>query len=283
MKLEYKVIILSVMVGLLFIAAEMLSRFFAVGSITGSTMEALQFLFEPLTTDEGLFFNFVILLLCFVFGVLLARLISQVLKAKGVAKQTDIEKNMILDFVPEIVIYMTSEYKIVWASRSFYKETNLYESDIVGTSIIEMGRILFPADTANAMFEEFLQKKEVASEIKSFKNKYWQILSNAARDGNGQVNGYVLLAIDITDNKRNEEMKRLSYERLEDNIEQFATVIDNIRNPLSSVVLLAETSSDCETAQKIIQECDDIEEVITRLDEGWSNSEEIRNFLKKDL
>lgn len=283
MKLEYKVIVLSVMVGVLLIAAEMLSRFFTVGPGTGSFGDALGFLFEPLTTDQGLFFNLVILLLCFVFGVLLARLINQVLKAKGVAKQTDIEKNMILDFVPEIVIFMTNECKIVWASRSFYTETGLYESDIVGKSIIDMGKILFPALPAEAMFLEFLEKKEVASELKSFKNKYWQILSNAARDEDGEVTGYVLLAIDITSTKRDEEMKRISYERLEDNIEQFATVVDNIRNPLSSVVLLAETSKDQDAAKKILKQCDEIEGVITKLDEGWTDSEEIRNFLKKHL
>ncbi len=283
MKLEYKVIILSVLVGLLFIAAELLSRFVAAGPITGSTIEALKFLFEPMTTDEGLFFNLVILLLCFVFGVLLARLINQVLKAKGVAKQTDIEKNMILDFVPEIVIYMTGEYKIKWASRSLYTETGLTEPDIVGKTIMDLGTKLFPGEAANEMFAEFLEKKEIASEIKSLKNKYWQIISNAARDEDGDVTGYVLLAIDITANKLDEEMKRVSYERLEANIEQFATVIDNIRNPLSSVVLLAETSNDRETARKIIIQCDDIEEVIAQLDEGWANSEEIRNFLKKHL
>ncbi|WNY23973.1 hypothetical protein MmiHf6_12970 [Methanimicrococcus hongohii] len=283
MKLEYKVIILSVLVGVLFIAAELFSRFVAADPETADFTEMLKFLFEPMTTNEGLFLNLVILLLCFVFGVLLARLINQVLKAKGVAKQTDIEKNMILDAVPEIVIYMTNEYKIKWVSRSFYTETNLTESDIVGNSIKELGDRLFPSETINVMFEEFLEKKDIASEIKSLKGKYWQVISNVAKNDDGEVTGYVLLAIDITANKRDEEMKRISYERLEANIEQFATVIDNIRNPLSSVVLLAETSRDPYASEKIIIQCDEIEEVIAKLDEGWANSEEIRNFLKKHL
>ncbi|MBZ3936326.1 PAS domain-containing protein [Methanimicrococcus blatticola] len=283
MKLEYKVIILSVLVGLLFIFAELLSRYFTAGPDTGSVGESVKFLFEPMTTDEGLFFNLVILLLCFVFGVLLARLINQVLKAKGVAKQTDIEKNMILDFVPEIVIYMTAEYKIKWASRSLYTETGLSESELVGKSITDLGTKLFPSEPALELFAEFLERKEIASEIKSLKNKYWQIISNTARDEDGEVSGYVLLAIDITETKRDEEMKRVSYERLEANIEQFATVIDNIRNPLSSVFLLAETSYDHMAAEKIIEQCNEIEEVIAKLDEGWANSEEIRNFLKKHL
>lgn len=283
MKLEYKVIILSVFVGLLFILAELVSNFMAADHEVSGISEALDFLFEPLTTDQGLFFNLIILLLCFVFGVLLARLINQVLKAKGVARQTDIEKNMILESVPEIVIYITNEFKVKWASNSFYKETGFREDDVVDKYIIDLGKNLFSEEKVNLVFAMFMDKKEIAVEMKSIKNKYWQVISNAAVDENGQATGYVLLAIDITANKYEEEMKRLSYERLENNIEQFATVIDNIRNPLSSVVLLAETSEDREAAEKIIKECDEIEEVIARLDEGWANSEEIRNFLKKHL
>ncbi|MDR0767154.1 MAG: PAS domain-containing protein [Methanosarcinales archaeon] len=283
MKLEYKVIILSVLIGVLFILAEMLSRFIAAGPETVSLVEALSFLFEPLTTSEGLFLNSVILLLCFVFGVLLARLINQVLKAKDVVKQTEIEKGAVLDAVPEIVLYITKEYKIEWVSRSFYTETKLEEADVIGNCITKVAKTLFPAETMEPVFEEFLEKEKIAIEMKTLQDKYWQIISNVAKNDDGEVTGYVLLAIDITESKRNEEMKRISYERLEANIEQFATVVDNIRNPLSSVVLLAEISSDQEASEKIIVLCDEIEEVIAKLDDGWANSEEIRNFLKKHL
>ena len=135
----------------------------------------------------------------------------------------------------------------------------------------------------NAYFDEFKINKTIDVEIQSRKGKYWQILSNPAKDENGNVTGYVLLAIDITENKRDEEMKRRSYEQLESNIEQFATVIDNIRNPLSGIVLLSEMSPDQKTAGQVVEQCDEIEEVISKLDEGWAKSEDIRDFLKKHL
>lgn len=283
MKLEYKVVILSVMVGVLFILAEMFSRLLSSGPETRSTAEALTFLFEPLTTDQGLFFNLVILLLCFVFGILLARLISQVLKAKDVARQKDIEKNMILEFVPEIVIYINNDYRIKWASRSLYTETGMTESEVVGQIIDNTTGKLFSQEQVNAYLDEFKINKTIDVEIQSRKGKYWQVLSNTAKDENGNVTGYVLLAIDITENKRDEEMKRRSYEQLESNIEQFATVIDNIRNPLSGIVLLSEMSADQKTAGQVVEQCDEIEEVISKLDEGWAKSEDIRDFLKKHL
>ena len=282
MKLEYKVIILSVMVGILFILAETFSRFLSHDP-KNRTPLTLSFLFEPLMTNQGLFFVLIILLLCFVFGVLLASLISQVLKAKDIARQKDNEKNMILEFVPEIVIYITADDRIKWISRSFYTETNLTESDIVGKKLDEAAGQLFPQEQMNLFYNEIKVREMVDFEIRSLTGKYWRVLSNPSKDENGDVSGYVLLAIDITNIKRDERMKRRSYEQLESNINQFAAVVDNIRNPLSSIVLLTEIYENTETAGKVLQQCDDIEEVISILDEGWVKSEDIRNFLKKHL
>ncbi|MCL2549527.1 MAG: PAS domain-containing protein [Methanimicrococcus sp.] len=282
MKLEHKVVILSVIIGILFILAEMFSNFLSHDP-RGRTSWSLAFLFEPLMTGEGLFFVLIILLLCFVFGTLLASLISQVLKAKEIARQKDIEKNTILEFVPEIVIYVTNDDRVKWISRSLYTVTGMAESEIVGKKIDEMAGKLFSPEQMDIFYNEIKVSKLIDIEIQSLKGKYWRILSNPSKDENGDISGYVLLAIDITNTKRDERMKRRSYEQLENNINQFATVIDNIRNPLSSIVLLTEIYENNDTADRVLEQCDEIEKVISILDEGWAKSEDIRNFLKKHL
>ncbi|MCL2862492.1 MAG: PAS domain-containing protein [Methanimicrococcus sp.] len=285
MKLEYKVVMLSVMIGILFILAETFSRFLALDPMNKNVdpISVLHILFEPLTTNQGIFFVLIILLLCTVFGLLLASLISQVLKAKDAVKQKDIEQNTILEFVPEIVIYLTLDECIKWVSHSFYLETELTENDIVGKKILEMSGKLFKPEQSRIFFDEFEVNKRIDIEIQSTKGKYWRILSNPSKDENGSITGYVLLAIDITDNKRDEKIKRRSYEQLESNINQFAAIVDNIRNPLSSIVLLTEIYEKEETAAQVFEQCGEIEEVISRLDEGWAKSEDIRNFLKEHL
>ena len=283
MKLEYKVIILSVAVGVLFILAEILSKFAMMNPGTGNSSNATDLLFEPLTMDQNVYIYFSILLLCLIFGLMLARMVNQILKEKKTSKQKDIEKDMILDFVPEIVIYVDKGYRIKWASRSLYTETGLSKKDIVDKYFDDIALNLFDLKIIAEGIENFKANRIIDIEVSSRKGKYWQILSNPSKDENGNETGHVFLAIDITKNKRDEEMKRRSYEQLESNIEQFATVIDNIRNPLSSIVLLADVSDDKKTADQIIQQCDDIEEVISKLDEGWAKSEDIRNFLKKHL
>jgi len=283
MKLEHKVVILSVMIGILFILAEMFSHFLSIDPRSKDNTDLFTALFEPLTTNQGLFFVLIILLLCFVFGTLLSSLISQVMKAKGVARQKDIETNTILEFVPEILIYLTSDERIKWVSQSFYTETGLPESEIIDNRIEEIIKKLIRKEHIDSFVYEYRVNKKIDIEVQSLTGGYWRVLSNPSKNENGEVTGYILLAIDITDNKRNERIKRRSYEQLESNINQFATVVDNIRNPLSSIVLLTEIFESEKTAVKVLEQCNGIEEVISRLDEGWSKSEDIRNFLKEHL
>jgi len=78
-----------------------------------------------------------------------------------------------------------------------------------------------------------------------------------------------------------EKSKEKAYQQIEHNIEQFATLIDRIRNPLAIIQALAELNLDEKTAKKIIEQIERINRVIKELDEGWVESEKIKDFLRK--
>jgi two-component system response regulator len=78
-----------------------------------------------------------------------------------------------------------------------------------------------------------------------------------------------------------DELKRKAYEQIEHNIEQYAILIDHIRNPLAAIIGIAEMEMKNETAAKIIEQARRIEEVLVRLDKGWLKSEQIRKFLRE--
>lgn len=79
-----------------------------------------------------------------------------------------------------------------------------------------------------------------------------------------------------------DELKRKAYQQIEQNIEQFAILVDHIRNPLAAIQWITELEvENKETAKKIIKQVERIEDVIKRLDEGWLESEKIREFLRK--
>jgi two-component system response regulator len=78
-----------------------------------------------------------------------------------------------------------------------------------------------------------------------------------------------------------EEIKRRAYKQIEENIVQYATLVDHIRNPLAAISLIAEVEVNRETGEKILAQVERIKEVLRKLDEGWIESENIREFLKK--
>ncbi len=81
---------------------------------------------------------------------------------------------------------------------------------------------------------------------------------------------------------RLEEEKFLAYTQIESNIEQFAILVDHIRNPLAALSLIAEIEiKDENVKEKILSQLRRVEEVLKRLDEGWLESEKVREFLRK--
>jgi PAS domain S-box-containing protein len=78
-----------------------------------------------------------------------------------------------------------------------------------------------------------------------------------------------------------EKLKEDAYKKIEHNIEQFAILADEIRNPLAIISGFAELSSDYGTAKRILEQVERIEKIADQLDRGWLESEEIRKFLRE--
>jgi PAS domain S-box-containing protein len=75
------------------------------------------------------------------------------------------------------------------------------------------------------------------------------------------------------------EMRKRAFEQIEKNIEEFAILVDHIRNPLAIIHGIAETKVDDKDRIIIFNQIEKILETIKRLDEGWLESEDIRKFL----
>jgi PAS domain S-box-containing protein len=84
---------------------------------------------------------------------------------------------------------------------------------------------------------------------------------------------------DITDHKRLEEqIKTEGVTQIEHNMEQFQILNDQIRNPLQAI--LGYVSLDCVLyRQHIMEQIGQIDNLVSRLDHGWVESEKVRKFL----
>ncbi len=77
-----------------------------------------------------------------------------------------------------------------------------------------------------------------------------------------------------------DEARRKAYRQIEKNIEQFAILVDQIRNPLAVITGLAELKIDSNLRDMIVEQVNKIDRLIEKLDKGWIESEKVREFLR---
>ncbi|MCX6690781.1 MAG: PAS domain S-box protein, partial [Methanoregula sp.] len=138
-------------------------------------------------------------------------------------------------------------------------------------------------DVVRAMFsgtpDETLQDVETRVLLQSGGVKHIRI-SVRLVSTNGNVTGVTGMITDLTERRQLEELKVRAFKQIEQNLEQLAALNDQIRNPLSVIVLLAGITGGRE-GQKIIDQAMEIDALVKKLDQGWAESAKVREFLKK--
>ena len=110
--------------------------------------------------------------------------------------------------------------------------------------------------------------------------RWQQWINRAFFDQRGNVTEYLSVGKDITEQKENERREREAYQQIERNMQQLSSLNDQIRNPLSVIVMLA-GFEEGEYAQKILAQAREINDILDRLNTSWQGSEKVRVFLKK--
>ncbi len=98
----------------------------------------------------------------------------------------------------------------------------------------------------------------------------------------GSVVGIQVVGRDVSDRKRYEDMRLQAFYQIEQNIEQFAILADHIRLPLQVILGMADLADDAKTSEKIREQVKRINGIVKQLDEGWIESREIREFLRRN-
>ncbi|WOF15348.1 transporter substrate-binding domain-containing protein [Methanoplanus sp. FWC-SCC4] len=93
-------------------------------------------------------------------------------------------------------------------------------------------------------------------------------------------NVVISLVRDITQEKESQKREAKALRQIEKNLNQLAILNDHIRNPLAAIVGYADLE-DGKYSDNIINQAEEIDKIIYRLDRGWLESEKISAFLKK--
>jgi PAS domain S-box-containing protein len=98
----------------------------------------------------------------------------------------------------------------------------------------------------------------------------------------GRVVGIQTVGRDVSDRMRYEDMRLQAFYQIEQNIEQFAVLADHIRLPLQVILGMADLTDDTKTSEKIREQVERINGIVKQLDEGWVESRDIREFLRRN-
>ncbi|MDO9325058.1 MAG: PAS domain S-box protein [Methanoregula sp.] len=133
---------------------------------------------------------------------------------------------------------------------------------------------------------EFLKRKPFYKFINSalHKNGSAVILETSGSpvyDNQGVFTGYRGCDTDVTERRNMESARQVALDQIEKNIGQLAMLGDHIRNPLTAILGYTGMMSP-EAEEKIAAQVMEIDRIISRIDQGWIESEKVRTFLRKN-
>lgn len=190
-----------------------------------------------------------------------------------------------LEGLSEWVLVLEPDGTIAWSNRAFNEFMGNREFSARGGHI----RQFFPL-FANELMAEI---KDVAG---SGESRATLIQPVQGKDGErsvvrftviprcdttGNLTGALVYGLDITELAEMEQFKKDAYAQIEKNIEQFAILGDHIRNPITAIIGLSDLLEEKATAAKIHTLAAEINDIITRIDRGWIESEKVRNIIRK--
>ena len=98
----------------------------------------------------------------------------------------------------------------------------------------------------------------------------------------GQHHRFFVQYHDITDHKRFEEqLRKEGVTQIEQNMEQFQILNDQIRNPLQAIRGFVDLNC-VQYKERIFEQINILDSLVDRLDRGWVESEKVRKFLLRN-
>lgn len=199
----------------------------------------------------------------------------------------------LLDFSSDLVAVIGKDQQIVQVNKNFIKLLDYRREDVIGKRLVD---VLHPASAdvgLDTLIDLSLEGKKVIEEICIVKEdeEYFfemKIIPTAFADGSP---GITIILEDITEQKHymealieSEAKFRTLVEHISEllvNVEKYAHLNDQIRDPLQAIVGMAEFEAGDKLTDKIYRQAKSIDEIITQLDIGRIQAENIREFLRK--
>lgn len=205
---------------------------------------------------------------------------NKIKSSQQIMDESERKHKVILDTVGDIILYVDKYGKILDISKRVESKLGYKKEELLGKSFIDIGilDVKYVSNIAK-MFRRGINNTSEGKIELELKHKNGSAIAVEADNKFIIQDGEVIAAVtafrDITERKK-------ALLQIESNIENFAHLIDHIRNPLAILNTFAQVRiSDPETKQNLLDQIERIDEIIKQLDEGWMNTEDTRTFLKR--
>ncbi|MDD4126060.1 MAG: PAS domain-containing protein [Methanomicrobium sp.] len=216
-----------------------------------------------------------------------AKNITAIEKSKRILYESEIQHRSTINALRDGVVVINKDMEIVLYNKSFGSivfpedSNDGISDDMTGKKLGDVAPFL-PGRLGLEYRYVFTSGESLDTTIKyrhDGKLKYYEIIKTPIFD-EGKVIQVVTILRDRTKYFHLEELKKEAFFQIEKNMEQFAILNDHVRNPLQAIIGLADLNGG-DMGGKIISQAHLINDIVTRLDAGWIESEKVREMLSK--
>jgi PAS domain S-box-containing protein len=184
----------------------------------------------------------------------------------------------LLNATPDALVLVDRAKRIVAVNDPMCRRIALSRKDLLGSNITDLiKRGLFYA--GEEMIDEIFLTGRSFSLEDDQDGAIYETSIYPVFEPDGTIQRIAIQSHDITGRKQVEEqLKSVGIEQIEQNMEQFQILNDQIRTPLQAIMLYL-SLGDYQYRARIEEQVKNIDALVSKLDKGWLDSEKVHSFL----